>query len=387
MASIQKRGGKYRIRVSCGYDNSGKQITKSMTWTPPQGMTAKQIKRELERAAYEFEMNHDPAAGRDGSIRFEEYAERQLSLAAMRLAPLTIQTYRYTYKRVILPAIGRLRLRDIQPGHIQDIIIRASKSGLSRGSISNIITALSMVLSAAVRERLIPDNPASGKYLQLPRQKPARTQALSRDEVREILELLENESMELRLLVHLAICTGCRGGELAGLMWEDIDFEEAVISISRSTYKIAGRPVAFKEPKTLSSVRQIAVPDYILDMLREWHARQYSIAQSFGDLWEGAGTVFTSRKGGILLEKTLYNRWSDFQERHGLRHCTLHALRHTSATMLLASGVNIKNVSSRLGHSQLQTTNRYLHAVTEADRAAADTIGNIMQPEEGVKIG
>lgn len=70
--------------------------------------------------------------------------------------------------------------------------------------------------------------------------------------------------------------------------------------------------------------------------------------------------------------------FSDFLKRNGLPHKKFHALRHTSATLLLVSGANIKNVSARLGHAQITTTNRYVHAIEEADRVAGDTLGNIV---------
>ena len=74
--------------------------------------------------------------------------------------------------------------------------------------------------------------------------------------------------------------------------------------------------------------------------------------------------------------------FSKFLKRHNLAHKKFHALRHTSATLLLSNGTNIKNVAARLGHAQLKTTNRYVHAVEQAERDAADTFENLLHPKK-----
>lgn len=381
MAYIQKRGKSYRIRVSCGYTETGRQITRSMTWTPPAGLNARQIEKELKRAAYEFESRADGKYISDGSVRLSEYAEKYLDFAADRLSPLTVRNYKNILDTHILPMIGHMRVKDITSAAVQDVVRRLTRGEAGRGirasTVRTYIIPLKAVLAEAVREKILPENPAGGGRIVYPRQESAETAVLSKDALIEIFERLEQETPDNRLLVHLAIASGCRAGELSGLMWEDVDFESSVISIRRSAYVTDDKTAVFKDTKTRASARTIALPAYIIDMLRRWHTEQLEQSLRMGDLWIDRGVVFSDRFGGIRPPAYLAAWWGRFLERNDLPHIKFHALRHTSATLLVSSGANIKSISSRLGHTNITITNRYMHAVEEADRAAAEVFENL----------
>ena len=97
-----------------------------------------------------------------------------------------------------------------------------------------------------------------------------------------------------------------------------------------------------------------------------------------GDQWQGEGYLFTQWNGKQMNPQTPTRQFAKFLDRHGIPHRKFHALRHTSATLLLANGTNIKTVASRLGHTQLSTTNRYVHALRDADEAAAQTFADLV---------
>ena len=97
-----------------------------------------------------------------------------------------------------------------------------------------------------------------------------------------------------------------------------------------------------------------------------------------GDAYKNDGWVFTQSDGSPMYPTTPTQWFSRFQTRHNLPHRKFHALRHTCATLLLSNGTNIKNVATRLGHSQLKTTNRYVHAVEQAERESANLLENIL---------
>lgn len=203
------------------------------------------------------------------------------------------------------------------------------------------------------------------------------TEIYSKEELAEMLQCLDNESLMFQLLIHLAINTGCRRGELAALEWSDINFNERTIHISKSLYKIKGEPIQTKDTKTHES-RKVAIPEYCIKLLKRWQAQQAEIRLKLGTAWKGANWVFIQSDGSVIYPTSPTLMFSDFLKRNGLLHKKFHALRHTSATLLLVSGANIKNVSARLGHAQITTTNRYVHAIEEADRSAGDTLGNIV---------
>ena len=100
-----------------------------------------------------------------------------------------------------------------------------------------------------------------------------------------------------------------------------------------------------------------------------------------GDKWQGDEWIFIQADGKPMYPSTPTLQFSRFLKRHNLEHRKFHALRHTSATLLLSSGTNIKNVAARLGHAQLKTTNRYVHAVEQAEREAANTFETLLKPQ------
>ena len=108
-------------------------------------------------------------------------------------------------------------------------------------------------------------------------------------------------------------------------------------------------------------------------MLKQFRAEQAQNQLLLGDRWQGDNWIFTQADGKPMYPTTPTQWFSKFLKRNGLEHKKFHALRHTSATLLLSNGTNIKNVASRLGHAQLKTTNRYVHAVEQAEKEAANT--------------
>ena len=115
-------------------------------------------------------------------------------------------------------------------------------------------------------------------------------------------------------------------------------------------------------------------------MLRQHRAEQLQTQLLLGDQWQGDEWIFTQADGKPMYPSTPTLQFSRFLQRHDLEHKKFHALRHTSATLLLSNGTNIKNVASRLGHTQLKTTNRYVHAVEQAEREAANTFEALLKP-------
>ena len=100
-----------------------------------------------------------------------------------------------------------------------------------------------------------------------------------------------------------------------------------------------------------------------------------------GDRWQESGRIFTSWDGAPIHPDSITNWFTGFIKRNNLPPVTIHGLRHTSATLLIASGTNIRTISARLGHSQTSTTmNIYAHAIKSADAAAAETLGDILNP-------
>ena len=391
MSTIEKRNGAYRITVSCGVDVTGKQIRRRMTWKPDSGMTAKQIEKELQRQKVLFEEAcQNGTAPTDGKIKLAEYVPIYLETAKQWLSPLVYERYSRMLEICIVPMLGHFKLKDIKPIHIQrfvnaleerDTYFDGRKGKLSSATIHRYYTMVQSVMHSAYKLGLIGSNPADGDRITLPKCEEETTEIFNEQELTAMLQALEDEPLQFRLLIHLALNTGCRRGELTGLKWSDIDYQTGMLTVSRSNYKLTGdKEIKSKSTKTGKS-RRIMLPPYCLLMLRRYRAEQLQIQMLMGDKWQGDEWIFIQADGKPMYPSTPTLQFSRFLKRHNLEHRKFHALRHTSATLLLSSGTNIKNVAARLGHAQLKTTNRYVHAVEQAEREAANTFETLLKPQ------
>ena len=205
------------------------------------------------------------------------------------------------------------------------------------------------------------------------------------------MEGLDDEPLEDRVLFTLALFTGMRRGELLGLEWPDVDFDAGIISIRRtSQYGGKGLGTYTDDTKTEQSKRSIRITPAVLALLKEYKAEQAARRLRLGDMWDPDWTkhprLFTNQDGRPMSPSTPLNRLKRLLDRLGLRQVSLHSLRHTSATLLIQQGVNVRTVSSRLGHSQTSTTmNIYAHQLQSADAAAAEALEIAI--EKGKKRG
>ena len=400
MATITKRNNSYLIRVSCGYDTNGQQIVKSMTWKPSTDaymhpMSPKQIDKELNRIAVEFETKVQNGNYIDTSnIKLYEFIEQYLDMADQFLAPTTKAFYIKVINNIIIPSLGHMKLKEIKPIHIQRFIQMLSGDGvridnkgnkLSPATVKRYLTVLKSIMSKAYKLELIERNPTETAKLDIPETIETDIEVFTKEETAHLLSCLTNEPLMFQVIIHLAIVTGCRRGELVALKWSNIDFSNKTVIITQSNYKLKGESVKSKTPKTKSSIREIAIPDYLIELLRVYHIEQISEQMKMGDRWHNENWLFTQWDGRAIHPHTPTRQFSKFLDKNEIPHRKFHALRHTSATLLLTSGTNIKTVASRLGHTQLSTTNRYVHALRDADEAAAQTFEDLINPSETKK--
>lgn len=387
MATIEKRGNSYRITVCCGYDINGKQLRRRMTYTPDEKMTAKQIEKEVQRQAVLFEEQcNNGTVGTDGRMKLADYVPIYLESAKHRLSPVVYEKYCRMLDICIVPMLGHLKLKDIKPLHIQRFVnaleertthFDGKEGKLTSSTIHRYYTMVQSVLHSAYKLGLIGVNPADSDRITLPKADEQATDIFTQAELNIMLEKLEVEPLQFKLLIHLALNTGCRRGELVGLKWSDIDYKTGILTVSRSNYKLTGdSEIKSKTTKTGKS-RTIMLPPYCLEMMKQFKAQQAQTQLMLGDRWQGDNWIFTQADGKAMYPTTPTLQFTRFLKRAGLEHKKFHALRHTSATLLLSNGTNIKNVAARLGHAQLKTTNRYVHAVEQAEKEAANTFENL----------
>lgn len=380
MATIRKRGNSYQIRVSCGTDMQGKKIIESMTWKPETNMTPRQIEKELNKIAVHFEENvKNGIIKKDSKIKFHELCDIYLEIQKKTLSPNTYNSYSHTIETYIKPALGHFKLADITPLHMQKFINALSEqktlrhSTIAPSTVKSYYIVVQSIFKFACRMGFLEQNPATSTNLDFPKSPPAHTEILDEKGIKNLLECLENEPLMWKTLIHLALCTGCRRGELAALQWDDIDWSKKQVKICKSMYHIKGEK-GVKLPKSRDSNRVITIPDYMLQMLKYYKNRQTEQKLLQGQDWNKNNMLFLSRSGNYISPNVISGWFQSFLQKNAIPHIKFHSLRHTSATILLASGTNIKTVSSRLGHSNLTTTNRYVHALLDADIVAANAL-------------
>ena len=259
-------------------------------------------------------------------------------------------------------------------------------TGLSNKTIKHHHRLISAILVQAVYWQVIPMNIAS-------RVKPpkiARSEAKYLDEKQatELIKLLENESMLHQSMINLFLLTGLRRGEMCGLEWDDIDFVNHMITVRRSSQYVSGKGIFTKETKTETSDRTIKVPDQAFTILKEVQMCQNVQRTKMGDRWIESDRIFVQADGKPIHPDSITGWFREFIAKTDLPKISIHSLRHTNITLLIAAGVPLRTVSYRSGHSQTSTTaNIYSHAIRTADEMASEVLNNILVPMSFNKIG
>lgn len=177
----------------------------------------------------------------------------------------------------------------------------------------------------------------------------------------------------------LAIYTGMRREEILGLEWHDIDFGKQEITIVRASQYTPEKGIYTDDLKTTSSYRTISFPNNIAEILIEYKAWQDEKRDKLGTLWKDSNRIFTQETGEPMHPDTFSGWFSKFIKAKNLPKVTFHGLRHTNASILIANGVDLKTVSSRLGHASVQiTTDTYTHLIRKVEREAGNKMEEIL---------
>ena len=286
------------------------------------------------------------------------------------VAPNTYE-HRLSYvKNHIAPRIGKIKLTDLKPTHIQKLYNELHEQ-FTPGYVQNVGNLLTKALRQAERWDLIKRNPATLVKKPATSRKNAKMKIWTVEEQKKFLEYVESESFFYYTLFLLALTSGMRKGEILGLQWGDVDIKQGIVSVKR-TAVWAQRNFYLKDmPKTESSIRTIQVPEKTSKTLKRW---QLACPANTLNL------VFSSPKtNGILYPNSLDKAFHKMVRNAGVPTITFHGLRHTFATTLLANNVNPKIVQEMLGHATIKTTmDTYSHVLPNMQRSAAEQLGAVL---------
>lgn len=224
------------------------------------------------------------------------------------------------------------------------------------------------------------------------------------DQVAYILQLIEDEPIKYKTMIYLCIYSGMRAGELNGLEWSDLDWDNKLLRIRQASQYLPDRCIFTKSTKNESSERLISLPDTVIAILRQYKLWQNGVKADLDNLWVDSDRIFTKRNGEPIFPQTLSKWFSTFIKRHNekimkdktiseddkekylLNDVNFHGLRHTSASLLIGEGMDVATVSKRLGHAEPSTTLKiYTHALQRADREAANKLENLFSKKEDDK--
>lgn len=349
----QRKDGTWEARFTVGIDpGTGKQVRHSVY-----GKTQREVRQRMTEAvnALDKGIYTEPSkltVAKWLSIWLDEYTNA--------VKENTRVTYRTQCETHIIPSIGAMRLSELQPIHVQDMVnklTRDEEKDLSPKTIKNVYGVLHKAMAQAVILRTIPVNPCIG--VQLPKIQKKDITVLEEDQINAFLAIIKGTPYEPILKVDLF--TGMRQGEIIGLTWDKVDFATGTILVDCQLIheKQKGGVYKFAPTKT-DQIRRIQPMPAVMRILQRVKMEQAQNRLKAGSAWETeddlSNLVFTDERGKHFAHNTLTHNVRRFGEQIGVEGLRFHDLRHTYAVSSIRAGDDIKTISSNLGHATVSIT-------------------------------
>lgn len=390
------RGKSWQLMVYVGRSKEGKPIRETKTLPPvngkPLGVRAADVELANFVAEVSGRLNTDP-----NKMTVGQYLDKWLTEYVNRKLKPDTQTDYAMVCRLYLDKLSHIKLKQLRPLDIQKAINRVEDE-VSVFAARKAHRTLKAALSMAVQWELIPTNPAW--KISAPTKPEVEQSVLSSLGISYFLAEADKLSAPYPTLFLMALHTGMRAGEIAGLRWKDVDLKTGKISVVQALQKAGAKP-EFKKVKSKSSKRIVPITDRLHSSLLAWRTEQKKQRLQAGELWNDHGLVFTVWNGNPLdmtnvsqrhLKKLVKAARERFEkenssadvDEHIPADLRFHDLRHTFATELIHRGVPLKTVSELLGHSSISITADLYGHVTGPQRAeVAATMNEIGSARSG----
>jgi integrase len=312
----------------------------------------------------------------DERITLGAFMQGWLGNKKLQVRMATIEQYNSIVKTYLQPNLGRIRLRDLSSGQVQDFYDHLSASGKGTRTIRLAHVVLHGCLEQAKRLGLIHRNPT--EFCALPRQAEKDLQIWDEDQVTQFLNFIRGHKNEH--LYYLALGTGMRRGELLGLQWKDINWNKSQILVRRECFHPAGGGFIFQAPKTKLGKRSIQLGRGVVDHLRaqlQLIDLERNIAR---DSWQNNDLVFPSLAGTPIQADRISHEFPALTKLAGLPVIRFHDCRHTAASIMLSHGIPPVIVAGMLGHSLSILMTTYAHYIPGSQDEAAQVMDDILSP-------
>jgi integrase len=380
---IRKRRDSLQVQVYAGRDPLTGRKRYVSQQVPGQTKASMRQAKQVEARLLE-----EVGAGRHKGSRsrtMSELLERWLEWrpTVRPIAPTTVSSYRAAMDRYILPALGKLPVRQVDAATLDafyaHLRTRGGKDGrpLKASTVHEVHAVLSGALKQAVVWGWIGHNPA--KQATAPTVEKPDVQPPSAEDAARLLAIAMGESPELGLFLRLAVVLGARRGELCSLRWPDIDFDHGQVLIAGNVVRVPRKALVHKDTKTHAK-RRVAVGAGTLDLLRVHRVAQAKQALACGATLPVDAYVFSHVPDGTkpIDPDGVSHRFLRLARRLEV-NCRLHDLRHFMVTQLVARGVDWRTVSGRAGHADgHMTLGTYAHFQHAQDRQAAEFMDELL---------
>ena len=368
---IRRRGAKsWELKFDVGTDPlTGRRLTKYASF--------KGTKRDAEKKLAELITVAEKGAYIDPvKTTVAEFFEKWEMWAAGQVSAKTLERYRELAKHHIRPHVGVLPIQKLKAVHLAELYGKLQKAkpegaALAPRTVGHVHRLLHRALGQAVKWSVIVANPAASA--DPPRVQQAEIEILAPDQIKAVLEALQGRS--LYPVAILGLSTGMRRGEMVALRWGDLDLEGGKIKVERSLEQ-TNAGLAFKAPKTKAGRRSISIPLSIVVELRRHWREQAKLRLALGMGKAGSDDLVLARADGSPWPPdSLTAHWARTVKMLKLPPVTLHALRHTHVSQLIAAGLDVVTISRRIGHSNPTVTlGVYAHLFGNTDEKAAAVV-------------
>lgn len=370
--TIRKRSdGRWEARIIVGHKNDGSPMYKSAF--------AKTQKSALKQLHQLIDLYRDVDLTEDCRMTLGEWLDKWLDeYMIFTIRESTLDSYRAMVKNQVKPFIGGKQIASLTTADMQKFYNKIKKEGrvrphpihgktLADSMVRGVHMMLHEALDVAVRERLLVKNPTNGTTV--PKCNYPEKQILGDSQLDTFLEAIKGEEY-WDAFFYVEVMTGLRRGEICGLKWQDINFEENKLQVKRSVSVKKGGGVSIGETKTETGVRCIQMPPSVAELLKS--KKQTAITE-----WVFPHFLHPEQP---ISPATAYRKLKIILKHAGLPLIRFHDLRHTFATHATHGGVDPKTLAGILGHTNASfTLDTYTHVTSDMQKAASNIVGNIMQ--------